>query len=106
MGYTYLFGFHNFRMHMVTTAVVSTSLALVIVLIIALDWPFRGRVSVTPDAFVKTEQSWSDLCSDTGPIRRATKRPRRQPVSPPAPLYDERHASLSYFQPETSKTRK
>jgi len=60
-GYTYLFGFHNFRMHVITTAAVSTSLVLVVVLIIALDWPFRGKVSVTPDAFVKTEQSWSDL---------------------------------------------
>jgi len=60
-GYTYLFGFHNFRMHVITTAAVSTSLALVVVLIIALDWPFRGTVSVTPDAFVKTELSWSDL---------------------------------------------
>jgi hypothetical protein len=69
VGYTYLFGFHNFRMHLVTTAVVSTSLALVIVLIIALDWPFRGRVSVTPDAFVKTEQSWSDPSFATpGPL--------------------------------------
>ena len=61
VGYTYLFGFHDFRMHMVTTMGVSTLLALVIVLIIALDWPFRGYVSVTPDAFVKTEQSWKDL---------------------------------------------
>ena len=60
-GYTYLFGFHNFRMHIITTAAVSTSLALVVVLIIALDWPFRGEVSVTPDALIKTEQSWSDL---------------------------------------------
>lgn len=61
VGYTYLFGFHNFRMHLVTITAVSTSLALVVVLIIALDWPFRGKVSVTPDAFIKTEQSWSDL---------------------------------------------
>jgi hypothetical protein len=60
-GFTYLFGFHNFSMHLITTAAVSTSLALVVVLIIALDWPFRGEVSVTPGAFVKTEQSWSDL---------------------------------------------
>src|SRR5277367_3612706 len=36
-GFTYLFGFHNFRMHLITTAAVSTSLALVVVLIIALD---------------------------------------------------------------------
>lgn len=60
-GYTYLFGFHDFRMHLVMTAAVSTSLALVIVLIIALDWPFRGKVSVTPEPFVKAQQSWSDL---------------------------------------------
>jgi hypothetical protein len=60
-GYTYLFGFHDFRMHLVMTASVAVSLALIIVLIIALDWPFRGRVSVSPDAFVKVEQSWADL---------------------------------------------
>jgi hypothetical protein len=60
-GYTYLFGFHDFRMHLVTTASVVTSLSLIIVLIIALDWPFRGRVSISPDAFVKVEQSWTDL---------------------------------------------
>jgi hypothetical protein len=64
-GYTYLFGFHNFRMHVVTTMAVSTSLSLVVVLIIALDWPFRGKVSVEPDAFVKTERSWSDLSFTT-----------------------------------------
>jgi hypothetical protein len=60
-GYTYLFGFHDFRMHLTMTAAVSASLALVIVLIIALDWPFRGAVSISPDAFVKTQQSWQDL---------------------------------------------
>jgi len=60
-GYTYFFGFHDFRMHLLTTTAVSTSLALVMMLIIALDWPFRGRVSVTPDAFVTTEHSWNDL---------------------------------------------
>ncbi len=65
VGYTYLFGFHDFRMHLVTTAAVSTSMALVVVLIIALDWPFRGKVSVTPDAFIKAEQSWSDLSFPT-----------------------------------------
>ena len=61
VGYTYLFGFHDFWMHMLTTAAVSTSMALVVVLIIALDWPFRGRVSVSPDAFINVQQSWKDL---------------------------------------------
>ena len=60
-SYTYLFGFDDLRMHLVTTAAVSTSMALVIVLIIALDWPFRGAVSVTPDALIKTEESWNNL---------------------------------------------
>jgi hypothetical protein len=56
--YTYLFGFHDFRMHLVMTTVVTTSLALVVVLIISLDWPFRGAVSITPEPFVKTRASW------------------------------------------------
>jgi len=60
-GFTYLFGFHDFRMHMVMTMAVAASLALVVVLIVALDWPFRGEVSISPDAFVKTERSWGDL---------------------------------------------
>jgi hypothetical protein len=60
-GFTYLFGFHDFRMHLVMTTWVAASLSLVVVLIIALDWPFRGEVSVSPDAYIQTEQSWSNL---------------------------------------------
>jgi len=61
VGYTYLFGFHDFRMHLAMTAVVAASLGLVVILIIALDWPFRGDVSVTPEAFVKTQASWGTI---------------------------------------------
>lgn len=82
-GYTFLFGFHNFRMHVVTTTAVSTSLALVIVLIIALDWPFRGKVSVTPEAFVKTEQSWNDLSFATPGTPAATGAARPLGVARP-----------------------
>jgi hypothetical protein len=60
-GYTYLFGLHDFRMHLVLTASVAISMALIVVLIIGLDWPFRGNVSVSADAFIKVEQSWADL---------------------------------------------
>jgi hypothetical protein len=62
--HTYLFGFENLRMHLAVTTSVTLSLALVIVLIIALDWPFRGRVSVSPEPFVKVEQSWADMAVD------------------------------------------
>jgi hypothetical protein len=61
VGFTYLFGFHDFRMHMVMTMTVAASLALVVVLILALDWPFRGEVSVSSDAYLKTQKSWGDL---------------------------------------------
>jgi hypothetical protein len=27
-------------------------------LIVVLDWPFRGKVSVTPDAYVNVEHGW------------------------------------------------
>jgi hypothetical protein len=60
-AYTYLFGFHDFRLHLVMTAAVAASLALVVVLIIALDWPFRGEISASSDPFVEIELSWKDL---------------------------------------------
>ena len=63
-GYMYLFGFHDFRMHLVMTAAVSATLALVVVLIVAMDWPFRGEVSISSDAFVKVQQSWAELHLD------------------------------------------
>jgi hypothetical protein len=59
-GFTYLFGFHSFRMHLTMTAAVAASLALVVVLIVALDWPYRGEVSITPDAYVEVEQSLAE----------------------------------------------
>ena len=58
-GFTYLFGFANFRMHLAMTSAVAASLALVVVLIVALDWPFRGDLSVGPDAFVEVQQGWN-----------------------------------------------
>ena len=63
-GYTYLFGFENFGMHIAMTATVAATLALVIVLIIALDWPFRGEISVSPDPFIMTQHSWADAPID------------------------------------------
>jgi hypothetical protein len=50
--YTYLFGAHTFWIHMMITGLIAATIALVFVLIIALDFPFRGDVSVSDDAFV------------------------------------------------------
>jgi len=60
-GCTFLFGFESFGMHLAMTATVAVSLALVIVLIIAVDWPFRGEVSITPDPFIATQRSWTAM---------------------------------------------
>ena len=62
-GFTYLFGFHSFRMHLTMTGAVAASLALVAVLIIALDWPFRGEVSIGPGAYVEVERGLDNLAN-------------------------------------------
>jgi Protein of unknown function (DUF4239) len=59
-GYTYFFGYENFGMHLAMTATLAATLALIIVMIIALDWPFRGEISVSPDPFIMTQQSWAE----------------------------------------------
>jgi len=51
IGYTYLFGMRSFRMHLAVTASVTASLSLVILLIVALDYPFRGELSVGTDSY-------------------------------------------------------
>lgn len=53
--YTYLFGAHDFRIHLGITGLVSATIALAFVLIVALDYPFRGEVSVGDDAFVSVK---------------------------------------------------
>lgn len=49
--YTYLFGAQNFGMHLAITGLVAAMISLIFVLIIALDYPFRGNVSVSSEAF-------------------------------------------------------
>ena len=63
-GYTYLFGSENLPMHMTMTGMVAATLALIVVLILSLDWPFRGDISISPDPFIMTQQSWSEAPID------------------------------------------
>jgi hypothetical protein len=57
--YTYLFGAHSFWIHMSITGLIATTISLVFVLIIALDYPFRGDVSVGDEAFVSLKATAS-----------------------------------------------
>ena len=63
-GFTYLFGYQNFGMHLAMTGTLAATLALVVVLIIALDYPFRGEISVTPDPFIMIQELWSEVPFD------------------------------------------
>lgn len=51
VAFTYMFGMRNFIMHALMTAGSAASIALVVVMIINFDYPFRGDVAVDPDAF-------------------------------------------------------
>jgi hypothetical protein len=55
--YVYLFGPHNFRIHIAVTTLTVLSVGLVFSLIIALDYPFRGDLSVDDDAFVAVQST-------------------------------------------------
>ena len=51
VAFTFFFGMPSMAMHYAMTGVLAASMALVIVLIVTLDWPFRGTVSVTAEPF-------------------------------------------------------
>jgi len=57
VAFSFFFGMHSMRMHYAMTGVLAASMALVMVLIVALDWPFRGNVSVSAEAFQAVQQS-------------------------------------------------
>jgi protein-S-isoprenylcysteine O-methyltransferase Ste14 len=57
VGFTYFFGMPSMRMHYAMTGLLAVSLALVMVLIISLDWPFRGEVSISPEAYEAVQQT-------------------------------------------------
>ena len=54
--YVYLFGPHSFRIHIAVTALTMLSIGLVFTLVIALDYPFRGELSVGSEAFVRVQE--------------------------------------------------
>jgi hypothetical protein len=57
VGYTYLFGAHSFKIHLAITGLIAATISLVFVLIIALDYPFRGEVSVSDEAYVSARNT-------------------------------------------------
>jgi hypothetical protein len=56
VAFTFFFGMPSMMMHYAMTGILAASMALVMVLIVALDWPFRGEVSISPAAFQAVQQ--------------------------------------------------
>jgi hypothetical protein len=61
VSFTYLFGLPNIKMHAVITGMLAASLAIVVVLIVAFDYPFRGSLSVSDEAFRAVKQNMETL---------------------------------------------
>ena len=61
-------------MHLAMTATLAATLGLIIVMIIALDWPFRGEVRISADSF-------RDMATNMG----AMDAPAPAPIPPPTP---------------------
>ena len=57
VAFSFFFVMPSMRMHYAMTGVLAASMALVMVLIVALDWPFRGEVSIVPDAYAAVRKN-------------------------------------------------
>jgi hypothetical protein len=66
---TYFFHLPAMRTHLMLTGLFSVFLGLMIFLVVALDNPFRGEVSVSPDAYLSVLNGLQEL----EPIQAATK---------------------------------
>jgi len=51
VAFSYFMGTGNFRAHVAMTGILGASIGLVIFLIVAMDYPFRGDIGIKPDAF-------------------------------------------------------
>jgi hypothetical protein len=54
--YVYLFGPHSYKIHMAVTTLTMLSIGFVFTLVIALDYPFRGDVSVDSEAYTGVQE--------------------------------------------------
>lgn len=57
IGFVYLFGLENFTVHLLMTAACAITIGLAFGLIVVLDYPFRGDVSVSPERWIALDES-------------------------------------------------
>jgi hypothetical protein len=82
--YTYLFGAHSFKIHLAITGLIAATISLVFVLIIALDYPFRGEVSVGDDAYIGVKNTHA-ISPGTEPAKPESAKPGAKEGAKPEP---------------------
>jgi hypothetical protein len=80
--YVYLFGPHSFKIHMAVTGLTMLSIGLVFTLIIALDYPFRGELSVSNESYVGVKEVSERAFESAEPASKAGE---------PAGAHEEKH---------------
>jgi hypothetical protein len=61
VAFSYFFGVQSLRMHFAMTGMLAASLALVFVLMIALDQPFRGSLGIDPTPYIEVQKELRHL---------------------------------------------
>ncbi|MDQ2817597.1 MAG: DUF4239 domain-containing protein [Candidatus Eremiobacteraeota bacterium] len=56
IGFSYFFGLENVRIQMIMTAALTSTIALIFVLIAELDYPFRGQTSISPHSWYQVQR--------------------------------------------------
>ncbi len=63
IGFVAVLGSNNFKLKMIMATIMSISLSLIIVLIISLDRPFRGQLSMDKDSYINIQHNIKFLLS-------------------------------------------
>jgi hypothetical protein len=77
--YVFLFGPHSYKLHMAVTGLTMLSVGLVFTLIIALDYPFRGDLSVDDDAYLSVKEVSDRAFESDGTAAKARETHEERP---------------------------
>jgi Protein of unknown function (DUF4239) len=67
MAFCWLLGFRHSRMYVATNVMVSISIGLVIFLIVAFDYPYRGGVRISAEAYQRVLDNMGSLGQESAP---------------------------------------
>jgi hypothetical protein len=66
VGFTYFFGIKNFRAQALMVTALTTMIGLIMFLILAIDYPFSGTVTIAPEAFEQVKELLADMARHPG----------------------------------------